>query len=82
MKQSFWAHPISLAVVWVLLCFAPPELEAKPAGSVEFCSVYPDVPLCTQGAVDCSTCHTVPPARNLYGAQVALGYDADLERPL
>jgi len=84
MKHLSWTRALTvpLGVALSVLCFAPQELEAKPLGSVEFCSVYADAPACTGGSVDCTTCHTVPPARNLYGAQVGLGYEAELMRPL
>jgi len=44
--------------------------HAKPQGPKIFCQVYPDAPACAGGEVACSTCHTTPPARNLYGQSV------------
>ena len=45
-------------------------VEAKPKAPPEFCEVYPDIPACTSGTVDCQMCHLEPPARNAYGVQM------------
>lgn len=55
---------------------------AKPLAPAELCRVYADAPGCRRGAVECSLCHTNPPARNVFGAQVAAALLPDTPRPL
>ncbi|HEU4539453.1 MAG TPA: hypothetical protein VFS00_35280, partial [Polyangiaceae bacterium] len=56
--------------------------RAKPVAPAEFCRAYPEAPACAAGAVDCATCHTVPPAFNPYGRAVADALAAGEPRPL
>ncbi|MEO1336659.1 MAG: hypothetical protein AAFV29_13495, partial [Myxococcota bacterium] len=43
---------------------------ARPIAPAIFCQTYSDAPTCSGGMADCSTCHTVPPARHAYGAAI------------
>ena len=45
---------------------------AKPVAPQAFCAHYPDAPVCTNGFASCETCHTTPPARNVYGESLAI----------
>lgn len=66
---------IGLAVV----AAAMPAL-ARPVAPSAFCAAWPDTKPCGAGPADCTTCHTAPPQRNAFGAQL----DEHLEgtRPL
>lgn len=55
---------------------------AKPAAAVAFCSVYPNSKACESGPAPCTTCHTNPPARNVFGAQLAARLAPGETRPL
>ncbi len=69
------------AAVAALALFAAPAL-AKPVAPAEFCRAYPEAPACASGAVDCATCHTVPPAFNPYGRSVSEALLVGEPRPL
>lgn len=56
--------------------------NAKPPAAAAFCSVYPDSETCSTGIADCATCHTVAPARNLFGRQLADALAPGQARPL
>ena len=59
------------------------EAVAKPPASMEFCKIYPTAHACAASpVVNCTTCHTVPPAKNLFGAQVAERLAPGAARPL
>lgn len=55
---------------------------ARPVAPAAFCAQYPQAPACGGGVVECALCHTTPPARNSYGAQVAEALAPDAPRPL
>lgn len=55
---------------------------ALPVAPTAFCLKYDAVPLCTNSQPTCSTCHTVPPAHNRFGAQVAANLLPNAPRPL
>lgn len=48
---------------------------ALPTGPEAICTVWPSAADCAGGVPDCTTCHTLPPARNPFGAdlEAALG---------
>lgn len=64
-----------LALSWSLPAYA------LPTGPAAFCGVYPEAPVCA-GEVPCALCHTTPPARNPYGAEVSAALAPELPRPL
>ncbi len=45
--------------------------HAKPTAPQVFCDTYDTSPLCSGGLVACTTCHTTPPQRNVYGVAIA-----------
>jgi hypothetical protein len=55
---------------------------AKPPAPLEFCRTYPDAAACAGGQPDCALCHSNPPARNAYGAQVESMLAPGAPRPL
>ncbi|MEM1348375.1 MAG: hypothetical protein AAGI01_07475, partial [Myxococcota bacterium] len=79
MMSGRWGPVVSLLLT---PCLFPGAADAKPSGASAFCQVYPEVPACTAGAADCQTCHTVPPARNLFGAQLEANLLPAQARPL
>lgn len=44
---------------------------AKPAAPAAFCKQYPNTKTCEAGPPACTLCHTVAPAKNIFGAQLA-----------
>lgn len=58
------------------------NVEAKPPAPAVFCETYADAPACAQQAAACTTCHSVPPALNLYGEQLSEVLLPDQSRPL
>lgn len=62
--------------------FFAPQVDAKPLATSAFCEVYPDTPACTSDEVQCSMCHTIPPSRNVYGAEMESVLAPDIDRPL
>lgn len=58
-----------------------PSAVAKPPATAAFCSIYPSAKACESGTASCATCHTVPPARNLFGAQIEARLSARHQRP-
>ena len=74
---------VGLSVVAAGLAGPAPRAVAKPPGSMEFCKIYPNAHVCAASpVVNCTTCHTVPPARNLFGEQVAANLAPGAARPL
>jgi hypothetical protein len=59
-----------------------PSATAKPAAAVAFCSVYATSKICETGTAPCTTCHTNPPGRNTFGAQVESRLLPGEKRPL
>ena len=76
MHQQSSCIILAFAVAWGL------PAQAKPVAPREFCRIYPQTALCVSGAAPCTTCHTTPPARNAYGAQVASALLPGTPRPL
>jgi hypothetical protein len=58
------------------------QAEAKPPAPAAFCKAYPDSQACQTGFADCTTCHSVAPARNAYGTQLAERILPGQARPL
>jgi hypothetical protein len=80
MQRRRWALWVVAALsLWVV---PRQEAEAKPVAPPEFCAVYPQAPACASGAVSCELCHTSPPARNSYGAQLEAALLPGASRPL
>lgn len=55
---------------------------ALPQAPAAFCGVYPDSPSCQGGSPACTFCHTTPPARNAFGAQLSAVLASGAPRPL
>lgn len=71
-----WLTPLVVLSMW------PGAALAKPVATQVFCEQYPQAPVCDGGVVECVTCHTTPPARNLYGEQVEKNLLLAEPRPL
>ena len=56
--------------------------RAKPSAPDAFCAVYKDSPLCSSGSVECTMCHTNPPAMNSFGEQLKSVLLPGQKRPL
>lgn len=67
-----------------LLAFgvALPEANAKPPAPLAFCKAYPTSQACQTGFAECTTCHTVAPARNAFGQMLADRIKPGAPRPL
>lgn len=52
------------------LALAAAPALARPVAPSAFCAAWPDATPCGAGPADCTTCHTAPPQRNLFGAQL------------
>jgi len=59
-----------------------PQAQAKPLAPAAFCSVYPQAKGCETGMTECTTCHTIAPARNPFGAQISERLSPGAARPL
>ncbi|MGH1344506.1 MAG: hypothetical protein ACRBN8_23300 [Nannocystales bacterium] len=59
----------TLAIVAVSLL--PGSAAARPSAPAAFCEAFPDAPACEGAVPTCATCHTTPPALNVFGRQVA-----------
>ncbi len=77
MSRAIWP-----AAAVAALTLGAATARAKPVAPAAFCATYPDAPACAAGAVECTTCHTVPPAFNPYGRSVADALLAGEPRPL
>jgi hypothetical protein len=74
-----WIGAVAVAIAgWSMV----PAGVAQPPAPADFCARYPDAPACATGEVTCDTCHTVVPALNVYGADVAAQLAPGEERPL
>ncbi len=69
-----------LCILWVF--YVPGLSTAKPSGPSAICTVYPESFDCVEGQPACTTCHTTPPARNAFGAQLEDGLLPGVDRPL
>lgn len=76
MKRSGTAALAALSMAWGATAFA------KPIAPSLVCTQYPEAPVCIGGQPACTFCHTTPPARNAFGAQVEAELLPDKERPL
>jgi hypothetical protein len=76
------SRALGAAAAIAALTLAASEAGARPVAPAAFCATYPDAPACASGAVDCTTCHTVPPAFNPYGRAVSGALLAGEPRPL
>lgn len=63
------------------VAFAAPAAAMPPAPGV-VCDVWPDALPCEGGVPDCTTCHTSPPARNVFGMALEPLLLPDTPRPL
>jgi Bacterial TSP3 repeat len=68
-------------VLMAITVIASPAF-AKPPGQKTFCDEYPLAPTCKSGQTVCATCHTSPPALNLFGTQVSQKLAPGGARPL
>jgi hypothetical protein len=59
-----------------------PAASAKPVAPAAFCATYPQAKGCESGFAECTTCHTIAPARNAYGAQISERLSPGGSRPL
>ena len=59
-----------------------PPASAKPPAPMAFCHAYPEAKACNTGFADCTTCHTTPPAKNAFGAQISEKLAPGAPRPL
>jgi hypothetical protein len=76
------SRALGTAAAVAALTLVAAEAGAKPAAPAAFCGAYPGAPACASGAVDCTTCHTVPPAFNAYGREVSAALLVGEPRPL
>ena len=58
------------------------DAHALPNAPDAFCVRYPDVPACAGTRPACTFCHTTPPARNVFGAELSSSLAAGAPRPL
>lgn len=73
--------PSSVSVLGAITLWAA-SAGALPVAPPEVCSVYPDIPACAAGQVGCDLCHTTPPARSAYGADLEKEILPGAARPL
>lgn len=59
-----------------------PAADAKPPAPEAFCKTYPSSQACQTGFADCTTCHTIAPARNSFGQMLADRIQPGVARPL
>src|SRR5436190_597267 len=71
----------SIALVAVAISWSS-GAEAMPFAPGIFCDTYPDAPACIGTLPACTYCHTSPPDRNVFGAQVAAALLPGHPRPL
>lgn len=60
----------------------PSKAIAQPSAPGTFCKEFPNSPLCAGGGIDCTVCHTIPPALNAYGKQLKASLLPGQKRPL
>jgi hypothetical protein len=77
-RQSACYAPAVVRYSLLILVFAV-VAQARPTGPAAFCETYSQAPACEGGLPACTYCHTIPPSRNPFGAQIseALGFDGD-----
>jgi hypothetical protein len=74
-------QPTSVLLTLTLLATSG-EAHGLPTAPAAFCATYPDAPVCATSAPDCAFCHTVPPARNVFGELLAAALLPATPRPL
>lgn len=76
MKRRTWQLWCSVGAVLASSCalvlwWKPAKVaKALPSAPSAFCQEYDNSPLCRDGNVTCTTCHTIPPSMNVFGAQI------------
>lgn len=70
------------ALLAVALAVASGPAWANPNAPEVVCGIYPEAPACADGATLCTTCHTVPPGRNVFGVQIEKALQPGEARPL
>ena len=72
-----------LGVTLLVFAWQPAKpAQAIPSAPSAFCQTYDNAPLCQQGALSCTNCHTTPPALNSYGIQLKQVLNPDTTTPL
>lgn len=56
--------------------------RAMPIAPALFCKLYPNSKTCEGGPPPCTLCHSIAPARNTYGVQIASHLAVGTKRPL
>lgn len=67
--------PQLFSVTTLALALGVTPAQALPTGPQAICTVWPEAADCAGGQPDCTTCHTVPPARNPFGADLEARLD-------
>jgi hypothetical protein len=76
------ARPIVSFGLLTALWAVAPAAHARPPGPGVVCEAWPESAACQAGVPDCTTCHTSPPGRNVFGDTVAAKLLPDAPRPL
>lgn len=76
------ASMVTAAAALAAPVFLAPAASAKPPAPAAFCKQYPDSKSCQTGFAVCTTCHSVAPARNAFGDQLAARIAPGVQRPL
>lgn len=84
LRSFYWPVLMcALGVTLVALVWRPAQpAQAIPTAPSAFCETYTNAPLCKQGALTCTHCHTTPPALNDYGVQLKQALNPDSTTPL
>lgn len=86
--KSRWQWGLTLGIgaasllALVFLWKPPQHAQAKPSAPGALCQLYPESPLCSSGSVNCTVCHSTPPALNDFGRQVQEKLLPGTPRPL
>ncbi len=65
------------ALPWLIVVL-PAVAQARPEAPILFCDAYASSPLCASGLAPCETCHTVAPARNIFGEDLAATWSSPI----
>ena len=82
MRSSEYWRQWPARLFFLLVCILSFQGIAKPSGPAVICTVYPNAFDCIESQPACTICHTTPPARNSFGAQLQEGLLPAIERPL
>ncbi len=74
--------PLRALAFGVVTLLVPWGAAAKPIAPSAFCDQYGTAPACIGGQPACTYCHSAPPERNSYGAQLAAALAPGQPRPL